>query len=64
MWLKLLLKAVLIFICLNQNTDALDNGLALTPPMGWISYRYTGVITDCDAFPDDCLRYFVIGFCF
>lgn len=56
MRLEILLNAVLIFSHLN--TEALDNGLALTPPMGWITYRYTGLITDCDAFPDECLRYF------
>ena len=34
----------------------LRNGLALTPPMGWIAWeRFTDTI-DCQAYPDDCLQ--------
>lgn len=58
MWLKLFLYTV--FMNLNQNCEALDNGLALKPPMGWISFRYTDTITDCNAYPNECLRYFLL----
>lgn len=36
--------------------DALDNGLALTPPMGWMSWERYRCIIDCDLYPDDCIR--------
>ena len=35
----------------------LDNGLALTPPMGWMSGERFECNTDCTNYPDDCLRY-------
>ncbi|KAJ3649622.1 hypothetical protein Zmor_021353 [Zophobas morio] len=36
-------------------TDALDNGLALTPPMGWLHWQRFRCVTDCVQFPDDCI---------
>ncbi len=36
-------------------TDCLDNGLALTPPMGWMSWLRYRCIIDCDTYPNDCL---------
>lgn len=36
--------------------DALDNGLALTPPMGFMTWERYRCITDCDLYPDDCIR--------
>lgn len=53
-------------ICLQQsvlNVNALDNGLALKPPMGWMSWQRYRCITDCDKYPDECIR-FVCGFFF
>ncbi|XP_026481638.1 alpha-N-acetylgalactosaminidase-like [Ctenocephalides felis] len=47
-WLLLLLNVVLPCLCL-------DNGLALTPPMGWISWERFRCVTDCRDFPDQCL---------
>ncbi|KAJ8717376.1 hypothetical protein PYW08_005775 [Mythimna loreyi] len=34
---------------------ALDNGLALTPPMGWLSWLRFGCTIDCDAKPKECI---------
>jgi len=35
--------------------NGLDNGLALTPPMGWMSWQRFRCITDCVARPDECI---------
>ncbi|XP_053614968.1 alpha-N-acetylgalactosaminidase-like isoform X2 [Plodia interpunctella] len=34
---------------------ALDNGLALTPPMGWLSWERFRCITDCKKYPNECI---------
>ncbi|XP_032520190.2 alpha-N-acetylgalactosaminidase [Danaus plexippus] len=34
---------------------ALDNGLALTPPMGWLTWQRFRCITDCDKYPNECI---------
>lgn len=34
---------------------ALENGQALTPPMGWLSWERFRCNTDCRAAPDDCI---------
>jgi len=34
---------------------SLDNGVALTPPMGWLSWERFGCITNCDDFPETCI---------
>lgn len=34
---------------------ALDNGLARTPPMGWLSWERFGCQTDCSTFPNRCI---------
>lgn len=36
-------------------TTALDNGLALTPPMGWLSWERFRCNTDCENDPDNCI---------
>jgi len=35
--------------------QALDNGLARTPPMGWNSWNLFGCNTDCETNPGNCL---------
>jgi Alpha galactosidase A len=37
--------------------QSLDNGLALTPPMGWLTWERFRCTTDCDTYPDECIRY-------
>jgi alpha-galactosidase len=49
--LWLLLCAV--YIPLGQT---LDNGLALTPPMGWMHWQRFRCLVDCDAYPDECIN--------
>jgi alpha-N-acetylgalactosaminidase len=34
---------------------SLDNGLARTPPMGWLSWERFGCQTNCIAFPETCI---------
>lgn len=36
-------------------TDGLNNGLARTPPMGWLQWERFRCITDCDTYPNDCV---------
>lgn len=35
----------------------LDNGLALTPPMGWLTWERFRCNKDCLNQPDECIRY-------
>ena len=42
-----LLRAVLV--------SGLDNGLARTPPMGWLSWERFRCNTDCDKDPEFCI---------
>lgn len=50
------LSAVLVTITLAmQLTGALDNGLALTPPMGWLTWERFRCNTDCQNKPDTCI---------
>uniref|UniRef100_A0A1B6FU31 Alpha-galactosidase n=1 Tax=Cuerna arida TaxID=1464854 RepID=A0A1B6FU31_9HEMI len=35
--------------------ECLNNGLALTPPMGWLSWERYRCITDCELYPDECI---------
>lgn len=46
----------LIFIVNLQSTKCLENGLARTPPMGWLSWERFRCNTDCDGDPDNCIR--------
>ncbi|XP_074629049.1 alpha-N-acetylgalactosaminidase-like [Acropora palmata] len=50
-------KAVLfcLFLCVTQEASSLDNGLALTPPMGWMSWERFRCVTDCENDPRNCI---------
>lgn len=37
-------------------STALENGVALTPPMGWMSWQRYRCIIDCETYPDECIR--------
>jgi alpha-N-acetylgalactosaminidase len=37
------------------STFSLDNGLALTPPMGWMTWEQFHCLTDCSSDPDNCI---------
>ncbi|XP_054715039.1 alpha-N-acetylgalactosaminidase-like [Uloborus diversus] len=44
------------FLCVSPIfTRALDNGLALTPPMGWLSWERFTCNIDCDNDPKNCI---------
>ncbi|KAL5011921.1 hypothetical protein ScPMuIL_010472 [Solemya velum] len=52
----MILKSSLIllaFMCLPL--DAADNGLAITPPMGWMSWERFRCNTNCTLDPDHCI---------
>lgn len=42
-------------IFLNGRATGLDNGLALTPPMGWMSWERFRCNTDCEGDPEFCI---------
>lgn len=46
---------LLISIQLFSRCVALDNGLALRPPMGWMSWERFGCQVNCTNFPDSCI---------
>lgn len=45
----------LVFL-IGPAAEALDNGLALTPTMGWLHWERFMCNTDCDQDPDSCIR--------
>lgn len=49
---KLLIFALLVV----GRVTCLDNGLALTPPMGWMNWQRYRCETDCVKYPDECVR--------
>lgn len=51
MHLKILLLCIAPLI-----SHALDNGLALTPPMGWLSWERFTCNIDCAEDPVNCIR--------
>ena len=51
--MRLLVCLVLVWV----PSMALDNGLARTPPMGWLSWERFRCNTDCTNYPEDCIRY-------
>ncbi|CAH4029122.1 alpha-N-acetylgalactosaminidase [Pieris brassicae] len=46
---------MLLLFCVLGVTSALENGLALTPPMGWLTWQRFRCITDCKTYPDECI---------
>ena len=51
----LLLGIPLVLSTILQ-TYCLDNGLALTPPMGWLTWERFRCNIDCKNDPDNCIR--------
>lgn len=54
-------KAAKMFMVLSlfliiSRTLALENGLARTPPMGWLAWERFRCNTDCENDPDNCIR--------
>lgn len=46
---------ILAIISLQYNVNGLDNSLALTPPMGWMSWQRYRCIIDCETYPTECI---------
>ncbi|EDV27039.1 uncharacterized protein TRIADDRAFT_23253 [Trichoplax adhaerens] len=51
----LLLFSVVIGFLYTINVHGLDNGLALTPPMGWLAWERFRCNIDCKNNPDNCI---------
>ena len=49
-------KLILLVIGVCGYVNALDNGLALTPPMGWLTWERFRCNTDCKNDPENCIR--------
>lgn len=47
---------IVIWCNLLQYVIALENGLARTPPMGWLSWERFRCNIDCATYPDECIR--------
>lgn len=47
----------ILAIALASCVQALDNGLARTPPMGWLAWARFTCETDCDKYPNECINY-------
>eukprot|EP01084_Bolivina_argentea_P065693 119742_1 len=50
------LRTVLLCILLNCSIFAEDNGLALTPPMGWLSWVKFKCAVNCTKSPEGCIN--------
>jgi len=46
----------LILLLGNNLCFALDNGLAKTPPMGWMTWERFRCNIDCKEDPENCIR--------
>ena len=49
--------AVVVYVTLLPFASTLDNGVALTPPMGWLDWERFECNMDCQTDPDNCIRY-------
>jgi len=44
------------FAILLHMSQALENGLARTPPMGWLAWERFRCNIDCENDPENCIR--------
>jgi len=49
------LQPILLAANLILTTNSKPDGLALTPPMAWMTWQRFRCIIDCEEFPDDCI---------
>jgi hypothetical protein len=61
-FMKLTLTCCMIAIIfiIKPTTYALDNGLTLTPPMGWLTWERFRCNIDCVNDPENCIRFVLI----
>lgn len=50
------MKWVILALSAFAVTNCLDNGLVLTPPMGWLSWERFRCTVDCKNYPDSCIN--------
>jgi len=48
--------ALFVFIFLINKIYSLENGLSLTPPMGWLAWERFRCNIDCENDPENCIR--------
>ncbi|XP_057661411.1 alpha-N-acetylgalactosaminidase-like isoform X2 [Diorhabda carinulata] len=53
--INMTLKFFMIIMSVLTVVNGLDNGLARTPPMGWMQWERFRCLTDCDNYPDECI---------
>ncbi|OWA51840.1 Alpha-N-acetylgalactosaminidase [Hypsibius exemplaris] len=49
------LSILALLLAVGKFSEALDNGLVLTPPMGWLSWERFRCNTDCKNDPENCI---------
>ena len=54
-WLQMPLLVVGVSLLLATPSLGLDNGLARTPPMGWLAWERFRCNTDCENDPHNCI---------
>ncbi|XP_075234708.1 alpha-N-acetylgalactosaminidase-like [Lycorma delicatula] len=52
---KLEFSSLILLLQIMTPTNSLHNGLALRPPMGWMSWERYRCITDCENYPEECI---------
>ncbi|XP_063228577.1 alpha-N-acetylgalactosaminidase [Bacillus rossius redtenbacheri] len=50
-----MIQQLIVLACMLGANLALDNGLALTPPMGFMSWERYRCIVDCVNYPNECI---------
>lgn len=56
-WSTMMIYLLVLLVCVSVcPVQALDNGLALTPTMGWLHWERFMCNTDCENDPDNCIR--------
>lgn len=53
--MKMYVGVIFIVLLLAWESHSLDNGMARTPPMGWLQWERYRCITDCKTYPKDCV---------
>ncbi|XP_037033872.1 alpha-N-acetylgalactosaminidase-like [Bradysia coprophila] len=48
-------SVIIVCVLVTSQVYALENGLARTPPMGWMTWQRFRCTTDCNIFPNDCI---------